>query len=262
MTDLALNAYILPPGHGVLAFLDAAAALGARRVALTRESLAELPPPRLRRALADRDLTVSSLNSVGWFGDPAREAGAGDPAGRGLIEAAGELGAEVLCVIPGGMGEPADPAGARARLADGLAALDAAAAESGVALGLEPIHPASAHDKGCVATLAEARALVAPLAATGLLVDLFHSWWDPDLLAAAPEIRLLQICNVLPGEDGPRRSPTLDRGLLDLSATLGALRAAGWRGAPEFEIFDRHREGRDPGDLMAEAVRAYAARPA
>lgn len=235
--DLSANHYVCPDGYGVERFLDEAAAAGFAQVALTRAALEEASPAELRRAVDVRGLTVTTLNSAGYFtwADPAQRA-AQDAENRRLIAAAAELGAAALCVITGGSFEQPDLATARARIADGLAALDALASADGVRLGLEPIHPKDVPTKGCVNSIAQARALIEPMGATGLIVDMFHSWWDPDLLGVAsdPDVRALQICNVTPDI---RRSATLDTGMLDVRSLVQAIRQAGYSGPVEFEIF-------------------------
>ena len=182
--DLAANQYVCPDGYGVARFLDEAVDSGFRRVALTRAALGEMRPAQLRGAVEARGLTVTTLNSAGYFtwADPERRK-AQAAENRELIAAAAELGVEALCIITGGHAEQPDIATSRALISDGLAELDAIASSEGVRLGLEPIHPKDVATKGCVNTIAQAQALIAPLTATGLIVDLFHSWWDPDLIA-------------------------------------------------------------------------------
>ena len=235
--ELSANQYVCPEGYGVERFLDEAAAAGFTRVALTRAALAEMSPARLRRAVDARGQSVTTLNSAGYFtwADPGRRARQAEE-NRQLIEAAAELDADALCVITGGCAEQPNLATARTMIADGLGELNALAAAEGVRLGLEPIHPKDVPTKGCVNTLAQARALIEPLEATGLIVDLFHSWWDPDLMAVAadPCVCVLQICNVT---SEPRRSPTLDRGILNVRALTESLQKAGFAGPVEFEIF-------------------------
>ena len=235
--ELSANQYVCPDGYGVERFLDEANAAGFRSVALTRAALAEMSATELRRAVDARDLAVTTLNSAGYFtwADVARR-NAQDEENRRLIAAAAELGAEALCIITGGWAEQPDIAAARGLIAEGLAELDELAANAAVRLGLEPIHPKDAALKGCVNTLAQAKALVAPLQATGLIMDLFHSCWDPDLIgvSADPCVHVLQICNVT---DDIRRSPRLDQGVLDVREVVKQIADAGFTGPVEFEIF-------------------------
>lgn len=237
MTELSANHYICPDAYGVLRFLNEAVEAGYRKVALTRAVIAEMPIARLRTELVARELRVTTLNSAGfftWAGGKRRSAQREE--NKRLIEAAAEIDAAALCIITGGCAEQQGIASARALIADGLAELDEFAAKAGVKLGLEPIHPRDAPTKGCINSIAQAIDLIEPMQTTGLILDLFHSWWDPDLMAAAgrSDIRMLQICNVT---EEPRRSPFLDDGMLDVAAVVAEMRAAGYDGAVEFEVF-------------------------
>lgn len=252
--DLAANQYVCPEGYGVARFLDEAVDAGFRRVALTRAALAEHSPARLRREVEARGLSVTTLNSAGYFtwADPDRRRAQAEE-NRALVGAAAELGAEALCVITGGCAEQPDLATARGLISDGLAELDETAAGEGVSLGLEPIHPKDVALKGCVNSIAQARTLVAPLNATGLIVDLFHSWWDPDLTNVAADqcVRVLQICNVT---SDLRRSPCPETGVLDLGALITQIRQAGFSGPIEFEIFAADHGQADVAPILRAAA--------
>lgn len=257
MTDFSANHYICPDGYGTLRFLDEAVAAGYRKVAVTRAVLAEVPVSRLKAELTSRDLVVTTLNSAGFFtwADPDRRA-AQHEENRKLVDAAAEIGAGALCIITGGAAEQRDIATARRLIADGLEELDAYADRLGVHLGLEPIHPRDAPTKGCVNSIAQAIEMIAPLKATGMILDLFHSWWDADLIHAAgrEDIRAVQICNVTVE---PRRSPFLDEGMLDVGAIVRDVRAAGYAGPIEFEIFAADHGQSDVLPLLQHA-RAWA----
>lgn len=254
MTDLSANHYICPDGYEALRFLDEAVAAGYRHVAITRAVLAELPVARLKTELAARDLQVTTLNSAGFFtwADPGRRTDQLDE-NRRLVDAAAEIGAGALCVITGGSSEQPDIAAARRLIAEGLAELDLQADRAGVRLGLEPIHPRDAPTKGCVNSIAMATGLIAPLKATGLILDLFHSWWDPDLVAACgrSDTRVVQICNVTAE---PRRSPDPAQGILDVAAIVHDIRAAGFSGPVEYEIFAADHGQSDIAPLLRGAA--------
>ena len=59
------------------------------------------------------------------------------------------------------------------------------AAERGVALAIEPLHPMFAGDRSVVVTLARPMRMAEriALAAVGVAVDVYHVWWDPDVYA-------------------------------------------------------------------------------
>lgn len=262
---LSANQYICPEAFGVEQFLDACVNLGYRSVGLTRAALAEMSTANLKRALRSRGLRITSLNSAGYF--TWRDADARynqRDLNRELLDAAAELEAETLCVITGGMAEQSDIAASRTLVADGLAELDDQAVARGVQLGLEPIHPVGTPNKGVVNSIAQTSGLIASLKATGVILDLSHSWWDPDLLQAiadpAARIRLVQICNVLLSEHSlPRRSEALDSGALNMSDVLSAIRAAGYAGPFEFEVFAVDHACDDPTPLLEAAMDWYRA---
>ncbi len=138
----------------------------------------------------------------------------------------------MLYVFTGGMAAQLDVATSRALVMEEFTELDEMAARQGVWLGLEPIHPAGTKTNGVINSLAHASAIIEPLMSSGLILDLSHSWWDPDLLSTiadpAARVRLIQICNVLLSETIlPRRSPALDRGALELTSLLTAIRNEG-----------------------------------
>jgi hypothetical protein len=59
------------------------------------------------------------------------------------------------------------------------------AGEGGVRLALEPLHPMYCADRAVLSTLAQALELAErhPVEQVGVVVDTFHVWWDPDVMA-------------------------------------------------------------------------------
>jgi len=263
---LSINAYICPADYPIAKFLPLVAQSGASAVGLTIRALDEIPVPQLKARLADLGLAVSSLNSAGYFlyQDAERSARQASTNLR-LIDAAAELGAQTLVVITGGLSHgAASLRDARKTIADGLHRLAERAASAGVHLGLEPIHPAGVLNKGCVNALRHALSLVSDIHNASLALDLYHSWWDPDLPDLirnhGNKIRVVQFCNVVALRDPPdlqRESPEV--GLLDVGAELNALSAQGYSGTFEYELFAEHLRGRDVESMVAQAAKFYAA---
>jgi sugar phosphate isomerase/epimerase len=252
---LSINHYIC--GNGV-SFPDFAAAVrgaGIKAVGITRAAISEMGIDGLESCLADHDLTVSSLNSAGYFtqGDP-------NPirfTNEELIEAAARLKAEVLCVITGGLGTPPlSTTEAHKRVVDGFANLAERAKDSGVLLGLEPIFPGDILTKGCINSLAHGLEIVAPYDNAKLMVDLYHTWWDPDLrtvLQDRPDkVALVQLCNLNSSEGLIVGRDTLLEGDLDLADLLPSLLSDKYQGKLELELFDRDLNGRDPLSIIAQ----------
>jgi sugar phosphate isomerase/epimerase len=250
---LAANHYVCGPEVPFPAFAEAAARAGLSAVGLTRAAVAEMGVRPLARCLADNGLAVSSLNSAGYFTGGDAEAARRE--NEEIVEQAAALGAEVLCVITGGLGTPSlDPAEARARVRDGLEGLHRVARAAGVTLGLEPIHPADIVAKGCINSVAAADALTRDLDGMKLILDFYHSWWDPDLVsfaAEAPEcVALIQVCNVRFSDSLPAGRDVLAGGGLDMRPLCRRILEGPYSGRFELELFDRDLAGRDPLALI------------
>jgi sugar phosphate isomerase/epimerase len=155
------------------------------------------------------------------------------------------LGAEVLVLVCGPAADR-DIAAAREQVADGIAAVAPYAAERGVKLGIEPLHPAFAGDRSCITTLREARLLAERLdhEAVGVVADVYHIWWDPELhgeiARAGTRIVgfhtndwLVPATNVLLGRG------MMGDGVIELRKVRGAVERAGYATGPiEVEIFN------------------------
>jgi sugar phosphate isomerase/epimerase len=263
---LSINHYLVPDGYPLVRFLDEAHSAGAVGVGLTERALSEASLPALKRMLRERALGVTSVNSAGFvlWSDPeraARQAGIN----AHLIACAAELEADTLVLIGGGlhdMGEerPGLLAEARARVEDAIPAILDEATRAGIRLGIEPMHPLRIFTKAALSTLAQTESLLGRHPGLGLALDLFHSWWDPDLLPAigrlADRIALVQVCGVTQS----RTEPALPRrclpgeGVVDLPAIRAALTRAGYRGRFEFELFAPDLGGREPAAMMSAAI--------
>src|SRR5260370_38712881 len=91
---------------------------------------------------------------------------------------------------------------------DGIGDVLDHARSAGVRLAIEPLHPMYCADRACVNTLAQALDLCDELdrggsGALGVVVDVYHVWWDPSLrtqIERAGDKRLLafHICDGLP----------------------------------------------------------------
>jgi sugar phosphate isomerase/epimerase len=167
----------------------------------------------------------------------------------------------VLC-LTGPTGD-LDAASARDLVIDGLRRIATAARESGVRLGLEPIHPGQRDVASFVHTVGEAVDLLdeADLDDVGVMADTYNLWPSglDELRAHAGRITGLHVADVpaeagrtdrvLPGENGSRSRETVE-----------TLRAAGWGGSLDVEIFSEpDRFWGLPADEAARRAHAAAA---
>jgi sugar phosphate isomerase/epimerase len=252
--SLSVNHYICGEDTLFPEFAGMVAEAGIGSVGVTRAALLEMGVAALGQCLKDNGLGVSSLNSSGYFTgtQPQNKAKFSDSE---MIDIAAELGAVTLTVISGAAGDPSKPfADAYDLVKSGLTEMAALAEAKGVILGVEPIHPNNILVSGCINTIAHGLEIVKPHANAKLLLDINHSWWDPDfpgLLNTAPEtVALIQMCNLQIENGYAVGRETLGDGNLDMSRLIGELMAGGFRGPFEFELFPRDLRGRDLRTLI------------
>ncbi|MGN6334205.1 MAG: sugar phosphate isomerase/epimerase family protein [Motilibacteraceae bacterium] len=268
LARLSLNQRTVP-SWDVPQVVDACARAGVPAVGLWREPVAEAGLERSARLVREAGLRVSSLCRGGFLtaSDPDEGRRAVADNRRALDEAA-TLGADCLVLVVGGLplGDQ-DLPGARQRVADRLAELVPYAAERGVRLALEPMHPLYCADRGVLSTLEQATDLAEqhPAAQVGVVVDAFHVWWDPRLAEqvhrAAERIASVQIgdwITPLPPD------ALLSRGLpgdghIDLASFLALTGEAGYRGDVEVEVFNAEVWAADPAAVLATTLRRWVA---
>jgi len=227
--------------------VEACARHGVPYIAVWRHKLAEAGLDRAVRLVRDAGLRVSSVCRGGMF--PAtshaeREARIED--NRRAVDEAAALGAEVLVLVCGAAPPPErDIAAARRMVADGIARLVPYATERGVRLGIEPMHPAFAAERSCITTLREARCLVERFdaATVGLVADVYHIWWDPDLYEelarAAGRIVGFHVSDwLVPVQDVLMNRGVMGDGVIALRRIREAVDHAGYAGPIEVEIFN------------------------
>jgi len=251
-------------GRGLLEAVDACARAGVPWIAPWRDQLGALPPARAGRAIADAGLRVSSLCRGGFF-SAATAVERRDRIEDNLraVDEAAELGADVLVLVCGGLPDR-DLAGARAMVADGIAAIEPHARARGMRLGIEPLHPMFAADRSVITTLGEANALAARLdsPAVGVIVDAYHVWWDPrlreEIAVAARHTLGFHVSDwIVPLPDVLDGRGMMGDGFIDLRGMRRDVDAAGYRGAIEVEIFNQALRARPLDDVLATMVARY-----
>lgn len=247
--------------------IDGSLAAGLPSIGVWREPVAEVGLTTAVEWLRESGLRVSSLCRGGFFtAADSHERTAAHAANVEAINEAAELGAATLVLVPGGLPPGSrDLAGARRRAAEAIAALVPHAHDRGVRLGIEPMHPIFAADRGVVSTLAQALDIAEqfPAVDVGVVVDTFHIWWEPGVLEqiarASARITSYQICEwitPLPADSLLSRGMMGD-GHIDFAALTTAVAAAGYAGDVEVEIFNREVWAA-PGDaVVATLARRY-----
>ena len=241
------------------------AGLGA--IGVWREQLWEVGLDEGCRLITESGLRVSSLCRGGFFTtvDP-NEARAAEASNREALEEAAALNAATLVLVPGGL-PPGDRdlEGARDRAARAIERLVPHAQELGVTLGIEPMNPIYAADRGVISTLASALDIAERFDAkdVGVVVDTFHLWWEPGIAGqvqrAGEGIVSYQICDwitPLPADTLLARGMMGD-GHVDFARFTRSVASAGYSGDIEVEIFNADLWAQPPAEVVDTMAQRY-----
>lgn len=224
------------------------------------------------RLIRDAGLFVPCLCTSAWVNIADKDGfNAALDENRRRLDAAAEIGAPCLVVVPGGLatGEK-DLAAARSRVIGALEELLPHAREVGVKLGLEPLHPMYAADRSCLNSFAHCLDLCRSLGeGTGIVADTYHCWWDagfmPGLRAAGPEnILTFHLCDwLVPTRDVYHDRGMIGDGVIDFAAYKALLDEIGYDGPFEIELFSKLdwwlRDGNETVAVSVERCAPYVA---
>jgi sugar phosphate isomerase/epimerase len=256
---LSINTITLDRQGDLPAIIEACARHEVAALCPWRHQVAQVGLDRATKSLRDAGLKLSGYCRGGMMvADKAHRQAARDDNRRALEEAVA-LGAPCLVLVVGGLPQFSRPGSApskdigaaRNMVAEEVAQLLDFARDANMPLAIEPLHPMLAADRGCINTLRHALDLCDRLdpareRGLGVAVDIYHTWWDPELagqIARAGAGRLLafHVCDWLV----PTRHLLNDRGMMgdgivDIPAVRGMMEAAGYGGYAEAEIFSEH----------------------
>jgi sugar phosphate isomerase/epimerase len=260
MARLSLNQATVQ-SWGAREAIEGCARHGIGFVGLWRDKVAEAGAAQVRSLLSDTGVRVSSLCRGGFFpAESALERAERLDDNRRAVDEAAEVGTDLLVLVCGGV-VGRDLAASRRMVADGIAAVAPYAAERGVRLGIEPLHPMFAGDRSVICSLGQALEIAEGIdsPAVGVVVDVYHVWSDENvhglLERAGPRIFGFHVNDWL----APPPDVLLGRGMMgdgeiDLKALWATTLRAGYRGPVEVEIFNR-RIWDLPGDEVLELMR-------
>ena len=239
---------------------------GVGGITVWRQALEGRDVAATGRRIQDAGLAVVSLCRGGFF--PASDAdglqAAIDENLRTIDEAAA-LGAPLVVLVCGAVpGQPLEIS--RQQIRDGIAAVLPHAADCGVKLAIEPLHPMYADSRSAVNTMQQANAMCATLDSpfVGVAVDVYHLWWDPNLEA---EIRrcgemdrlfAFHVCDwKTPTEDMLNDRGLMGEGCIPIPTIRGWVEQAGFNGFNEVEIFSNKYWAEDQSDFLQKIKAAY-----
>ncbi|MEV3857109.1 sugar phosphate isomerase/epimerase family protein [Streptomyces sp. NPDC050095] len=250
--------------------VDACVELGVQHVGTWREPVQAYGVEAAAKLLNDAGLAVSTHCRGGFLtaiDADARRAAIDD--NKRAVEEAATLGTDVLVLVSGGL--PAgsyDLHGARERIADALVELGPYAAERGVKLAIEPLHPMYASDRCVVSTLGQALDIAErfPAQQVGVCVDTYHIWWDDrapaqiERAGAQGRIATFQLADwTTPLPEGVLNGRgQIGDGAIDMRVWRRYVEDAGYSGPIEVELFNDGLWARDGRVVLAETAGRFA----
>ena len=253
---LSLNTATVRKQGDLVRIVEACARHGIRAIDPWRDQVAAVGLDRAARSLRDAGLELSGYCRGGMFPADAVHRTAARDDNRRAVDEAKTLGAPCVVLVVGGLPQYSRPgsaatkdiAGARAQVEDAIAEMMDYAQRANMPLAIEPLHPAYAADRACVNTTKQALDICDRLdagctGALGVALDVYHIWWDPDVLpqiTRAGKDRLLafHVCDwLVPTKDILNDRGMMGDGVIDIKSLRRAVEAEGFSGYSEIEIF-------------------------
>jgi sugar phosphate isomerase/epimerase len=179
------------------------------------------------------------------------------------VDEAAALTADVLVMVVGGA-SPVGIEAARLMVRDGISELVPYAKSAGVRVGLEPLHPMFAADRSVLTTIAEGLAIAQRYAPeeVGLILDVFHIWWDPcvmqQIAASAGRIRGFHVSDwLVPLPDILLGRGMMGDGAIDIRSLRDAVDRAGYVGPIEVEILNQTIWDESPDSVLDRIVETF-----
>jgi sugar phosphate isomerase/epimerase len=276
LRHLSLNTATVRKHGDLLAIAEAARRHGIGCLSPWRDQVEAVGLKQAVSAIRDGGFRLSGYCRGGMFPADAAHWTAMIDDNRRAIDEAAALGAPCLVLVVGGLPQFSRPgsaaskdiAGARSQVEEAIADLLDHSNAAGVPLAIEPLHPMYAGDRSCVNTIGQALDICERLdpdasRRLGVAIDVYHVWWDPDVLsgikrAGLRRIHAFHICDWLV----PTRDLLLDRGMMgdgvaDIRALRAAVEAEGFDGPCEVEIFSEDWWARPMDEVLSTVIERY-----
>src|SRR5258706_3389183 len=170
----------------------------------------------------------------------------------------------IVLVCGSDPGQPLEDS--RKQIQDGIAAIIPAAAEAGIKLAIEPLHPMYADTRSAINTLSQANTMAIALnsPSVGVAVDVYHLWWDPDLeqeikrCADHGHLLAFHICDWnVPTADLLWDRGLMGEGCIPVKKIRSWVEATGFKGFYEVEIFSNKFWKEDQSQFLEKIIKAY-----
>ncbi|MBD19859.1 MAG: hypothetical protein CMM37_02330 [Rhodospirillaceae bacterium] len=252
---LSINHYICSEEIAFSDFIQIVSDAGIPSIGVTCSAIEEMGIDNLKSCISDYGLSVSSLNSAGYFTHSSKRPNRYTD--QELIEFSAMLNADILCVITGGLNlQTQSLSETHECVSKKIGELADNAERYGVTVGLEPINPKDIFSKGCINTISHALEIIRPYKNAKLILDFYHSWWDKGLLDIindnAQHIGLIQICNIGLDKNKNLERRTIKDGIIDFQNFIPEILTSNYNQKIELEIFCEHLKTKNTKEVINE----------
>lgn len=241
---------------------------GVQGVSVWQNAVEDTGLQRTAQLLQNSSLQVVSYVRGGFFpalDDIGRKQAISN--NKKLLDEAAVIGAPLLVLVCG-----AEPGlsleESRSQIQAGIEAILPHAQSLNIKLGIEPLHPMYADTRSAINTLAQANDLAEAIndRYLGIVVDVYHLWWDPALQSeiarcgANEHLFAYHICDWrVPTTDMLNDRGLMGEGCIPLNEIGEWVKAAGFQGFQEVEIFSDRYWSMEQELFLKEIVEAYLA---
>ncbi len=239
---------------------------GIKGITIWRNVLENKNLNGVKALLDDFGMNVVSLARGGFF--PSVDAGKRHKAiddNLLAIEQAAVIGAPMIVLVCGADGGQSLEK-SREQIAEGIAKILPAAQKAGIKLAIEPLHPMYAGDRSAINTIRQANEMAEMLHSefVGVAVDVYHTWWDPDLQAGIQrcgeqkKLFAFHVCDWnVPTTDFLNDRGLMGEGCINIPEIRTWVEDAGFRGFIEVEIFSDKYWAMDQKAYLEKIKQAY-----
>jgi len=239
------------------------AAAGIPAIGVWRQKLSDCGENKAIELLAESGLKASQLLWAGGFtGSDGRSFRASVEDATDALRTTAALSSGVLVVYSGARaGHTYNHA--RRLIKDAMEELAPLAAELGVALALEPMHPACATEFTFLTTVDDVLELIDTVGSPTLkmVFDTYHLGQDPDIVARIPEfaphVAMVQLGDARQPPATEQNRCRLGDGVVPLREIVDAFQAAGYDGYYDVELLGEEIETIDYHELLEHAKQAF-----
>ncbi|MDX8044547.1 sugar phosphate isomerase/epimerase family protein [Gracilibacillus sp. S3-1-1] len=235
------------------------------RISVWRHKIEEVGLKQASRLIKGAGLQVSSICRGGMFpAATAKERAERLDDNKRAVEEAAELDTDTLVLVCGPSADK-DIDTARAQVAEGIDSLVPFAKDYGVKLAIEPLHPMFAADRSVINTMNQASTIAENYNQNevGVIVDVYHVWWDPNLYAeierAKGRILGFHVSDwKVPMADMFKGRFMMGDGVIEINRMRKAVEQAGYNGPIEVEIINQSLWDRAGDDVLQEVKQSFA----